>query len=564
MLSIYQQGILNCKIQRSYLVVYIIHYSNQKYLVSLLAEHGLLNALASDRVVPASLEEGVIVEKLIETTALTEGDVARVIGRHLGLLLYTSESYAYDPANHSLGLPLDVTQRYQAMLLDQSSEGVTVAMVDPLNLEFVDALTHFIGHPLKLLVITPSDLREMIDLSLFGSKPESVQDLPPTIQLVDQLLYDAVAYGASDIHLEPLQKVLRVRYRIDGRLQVIAEYPNQLSAEIITRLKVMSGTMKIAEKRLPQDGRIQMTYEDREIDFRLSSLPSHHGETVVMRILDQSSVRIGMDHMGFDTEMLRMFTRLTQSPDGMILVTGPTGAGKTTTLYSCLEQLNAPGCKIITVEDPVEYQLVGVNQVMVRPEIEMTFASALRAMLRQSPNIIMVGEIRDLETASISINASLTGHLVFSTLHTNDATSAVARLENIGVKRFLIASGIRAILAQRLVRRLCESCKAPLVLQSRHLKVLKCSSDLLERQVYQPNGCEKCRGTGYQGRIGVFELFTLDEETKLAINEGCSPCSLRLQARQRGMKTLWDDGVDKVLQGQTSIEELLTTLIPDS
>ena len=322
--------------------------------------------------------------------------------------------------------------------------------------------------------------------------------------------------------------------------------------------------MKIAEKRLPQDGRIQMQIGDREVDLRVSSVPSNHGESIVMRILNKSSVSLGLDQAGFLSDDLTLFRGLVGLPDGIILVTGPTGSGKTTTLYSCLNEINKPDRKIITVEDPVEYELAGINQVMVRADVGMTFAAALRAMLRQAPNIIMVGEIRDFETASISINAALTGHLVFSTLHTNDATSSVARLADMGIKRFLIASAVQAIVAQRLVRRLCDNCKAPITLSESQIKSLGLDPSRAEAtQIYGPVGCNKCRHTGYKGRVGVFEIFIIDDEVKHLINDNLSSPQLRKRARELGMRTLREDGVRKVLAGLTSAEEILSTTMAE-
>ena len=538
-------------------------YSNQYYLSSLLQRAGLVEQEEIDALMTSVSIRARIVERLLECTELEERDVAQTMGESLSVPIDELSGLILSEESFDL-ISYSQMERYQVIPLKKDSQGLSIALVDPLNIEILEVLTHLVGCPLRLHVTTPSAVREV--LRAFKGSSEIVKEVEsaPTIQLVDELFFDAVRQNASDIHLEPLKGELRVRYRIDGRLQVVATHSSRLSAEIIARIKVMSGTMKIAEKRLPQDGRVQKVYEGREIDFRVSSLPSHHGETLVMRVLDRSTVCVGMSHMGLSSAALDQLTELTKAPDGMILVTGPTGAGKTTTLYSCLEALNDAGRKIITVEDPVEYQIRGINQVMVRSEIGMSFVSALRAMLRQAPNIIMVGEIRDLETASISINASLTGHLVLSTLHTNDSTSAIARLENIGVKRFLIASGIRAVIAQRLVRRLCESCKQAFSLQLHHVTALRGEEGLQGVVAYEPVGCRECRHTGYKGRIGVFELFVLDDELRLFINEGMTASTLRSHAKARGLKTLWDDGVEKVLAGHTSISELLTTLTPES
>jgi type II secretory ATPase GspE/PulE/Tfp pilus assembly ATPase PilB-like protein len=326
----------------------------------------------------------------------------------------------------------------------------------------------------------------------------------------------------------------------------------------------MSGTMSIAEKRLPQDGRIQLKMGTKEVDLRASSIPSNHGESMVMRILDKTALLLGLPELGFFSDDQHTFEQLLGLPDGILLVTGPTGSGKTTTLYACLNVINKPDKKIITVEDPIEYELPGINQVMVKTDIGMTFAAALRAMLRQAPNIIMIGEIRDMETANIAINASLTGHLVFSTLHTNDAPSAVARLADIGVKPFLIASAVRGILAQRLVRKLCPICKTPAELSVKEMAALSLDpSRMIEATIFSPVGCDKCRQNGYKGRMGIFELFVIDDEGRQMINASLGTNQLRRRARELGMRTLREDGIRKVLVGLTSGSEVVHATMSD-
>jgi general secretion pathway protein E/type IV pilus assembly protein PilB len=397
-----------------------------------------------------------------------------------------------------------------------------------------------------------------------GAFSQDGDDDAPVIQLVNNILVEAFKIGASDIHIEPVEACLRVRYRLDGKLMIAGEHPKKLLPAVIARIKVMTSTMKIAEKRLPQDGRIQMSVAGKEVDLRVSSVPSNHGETIVMRILDKASLSLGMDKLGFLSDDQEIFHRLVGLPDGIVLVTGPTGSGKTTTLYSCLHAINRSDKKIITVEDPVEYELSGINQVMVRADIGMTFVAALRAMLRQAPNVIMVGEIRDAETAGIAINASLTGHLVFSTLHTNDAPSAVARLADIGVKRFLIASALRAVMAQRLVRKLCQNCKKRAQLtedESKHLKIP--STQLMEANVSGPVGCDMCRHSGYRGRMGLFEILQVDDEVAQMINQGLSTSQLKRRCRELGMRSLREDGIRKFLSGVTSAAEVISTTMGD-
>ncbi|MDQ6809793.1 MAG: Flp pilus assembly complex ATPase component TadA, partial [Verrucomicrobiota bacterium] len=356
----------------------------------------------------------------------------------------------------------------------------------------------------------------------------------------------------------------RGRFRIDGVLQEMQAPPKRLQSAIISRLKIMTGSMSIAEKRLPQDGRIQVKIQRKPIDLRVSTIPTNHGESVVMRVLDKSSLMLGLPELGFFSDDQETFERLLRLPDGILLVTGPTGSGKTSTLYSCLNYINKPDRKIITVEEPVEYQMNGINQVQVNTDVGMTFPTALRSILRQAPNIIMIGEIRDVETASIAINASLTGHLVFSTLHTNDAPSAVARLVDIGVQPFLVASSIRAIMAQRLVRRLCSNCKAPGALSETELRALHLEpSQLSDAEVMRPVGCDLCRKTGYKGRMGIFEIFVINDDVRHLINNRCSTLLLRQRAREIGMRTLREDGVRKVLAGLTSAEEVISITLGD-
>ncbi|MGZ5020941.1 MAG: GspE/PulE family protein, partial [Chthoniobacterales bacterium] len=378
------------------------------------------------------------------------------------------------------------------------------------------------------------------------------------------LLIEAHRLGASDIHLEPLEKKFRVRFRIDGVLQEMQAPPKRLQSAIVRRLKIMTGSMSIAEKRLPQDGRIQVKIAKKPIDLRVSTIPTNHGESVVMRLLDKSSLMLGLPELGFLSDDQETFERLLRLPEGILLVTGPTGSGKTSTLYACLNYMNKPDRKIITVEEPIEYQMTGINQVQVNADIGMTFPAALRSILRQAPNIIMIGEIRDLETASIATNASLTGHLVFSTLHTNDAPSAIARLVDIGMQPFLVASSVRAIMAQRLVRRLCPHCKQPSELSETELRALRIeASQMSEAQVMKAVGCDHCRGTGYRGRMGIFEIFVIDDEVRHMINNKKSTLLLRQKARELGMRTLREDGVRKVLGGMTSAEEVISITLGD-
>jgi len=385
----------------------------------------------------------------------------------------------------------------------------------------------------------------------------------PIIKLVNGMITEAYRLRASDIHLEPLEKRFRVRYRIDGVCHEIKSPPKRLQASIISRLKIMSN-MSIAERRVPQDGRIQCNVGNKIIDLRVSCLPTNHGESIVMRILDKEGLRLGLGELGFFTDDQQTFERLISLPDGILLVTGPTGSGKTTTLYSCLNYINRPDRKIITVEDPVEYQMSGINQVQVSEAIGFTFAQALRSMLRQAPNVIMLGEIRDMETATIAINASLTGHLVFSTLHTNDAPSAVTRLIDIGIKPFLVASSARALMAQRLVRKICKKCGAPYMPPDTELKALHIDAATAAGAKFtKGKGCPDCNKTGCRGRMGIFEIFVIDDEARKLIYEKVSATVLRARARESGMRTLREDGCRKVVAGLTTAEEVIRATVGD-
>jgi general secretion pathway protein E/type IV pilus assembly protein PilB len=385
----------------------------------------------------------------------------------------------------------------------------------------------------------------------------------PLIRLVNQIIVDAFKLRASDIHLEPLEKRFRIRYRIDGVMQEQKSPPKRLQPSIIARLKIQAN-MVISEHRIPQDGRIQTKVGTKLIDLRVSCLPTNHGESIVMRILDKEGLKLGLPELGFFTDDQATFERLIAMPDGILLVTGPTGSGKTTTLYSCLHYINRPDKKIITVEDPVEYVLAGINQVQVSEQVGLTFATALRAILRQAPNVVMIGEIRDLETASIAINASLTGHLVFSTLHTNDAPGAVARLVDIGVKPFLVASSTRCLMAQRLVRKVCKKCAQPYEPTEAEMSALGITTEMLKSAtLMKGRGCANCSNTGNRGRFGVFEIFVIDDEARKLIYDHAPTSVLRARAREMGMRTLREDGIRKILCGMTTPEEVIRSTVGD-
>ena len=547
-------------------------FSNEDYLADLLVEAG---AVAPETLEQARRKGGSVIEKLLSDTDLSENTVCAVLAQNAGIEAIDLAAMVIAP-DVAGAIPDDIARRYKVIPVADDGIFLTVAVADPFDFETMDSLPHVLGREINF-VCAPINAVQLFlkqfygatdtkgDMGITGGHDVEVSDGDaPIIRLVQSLLTEAMKVRCSDIHIEPLETSVRIRYRIDGKLVEIDNHPKKLLPAIIARLKVMSGTMSIAEKRLPQDGRIQVKMGDKEIDLRVSSVPSNHGESIVMRILDKSALVLGLPELGFFSDDQAAFEQLIGLPDGIILVTGPTGSGKTTTLYACLNVINKPDRKIITVEDPVEYEMPGINQVMVKTDIGMTFAAALRAMLRQAPNIIMIGEIRDAETANIAINASLTGHLVLSTLHTNDAPSAVARLADIGIKRFLIASAVRAVLAQRLVRKLCPVCKAPHTLTDKEARALRFDSTRNDGStIMGPVGCDKCRNNGFRGRVGLFELFQIDDEVRHMINENLTSSQLRRRARELGMRTLRDDGVRKVLAGLTSPEEVIHVTMAD-
>ena len=557
-------------------------FSNEEYLIELLVEAGLVSA---DEVAAAQAKASggeSVIEHMLAYTALTEEQIAQTLAANAAMTFIKLSEVNFQPGITET-ISEETARRYRVIPVQDDGLTLTVAVADPLDFETLDSLPHVIGRELNLVCAAHQDIRDHLRQFYQSSDDGGAVDAngmrittgdseagtdegdAPIIRLVVQLLTEAFRLRASDIHVEPLETSVRVRYRLDGKLVHVDSHPKKLLPAMIARLKVMSGSMSIAEKRLPQDGRIQLKLGDKEVDLRVSSVPSNHGESMVMRILDKSALVLGLPELGFFSDDQTTFEQLLGLPDGILLVTGPTGSGKTTTLYACLNVINRPDKKIITVEDPVEYELAGINQVMVKTDIGMTFAAALRAMLRQAPNIIMVGEIRDAETANIAINASLTGHLVFSTLHTNDAPSAVARLADIGVKPFLIASAVRGVLAQRLVRKLCPVCKAPSELTEKEMRALSLdASRMADASIYGPVGCEKCRGGGYKGRMGIFELFLVDDEVRQMINTGLTSTQLRRRARELGMRTLREDGIRKVLAGLTSGSEVVHTTMSDA
>ncbi len=553
-------------------------YLNENYVLDVASSVGLLTVEQVDQAKQVVASGNSALPGLLASGELDEQVLAAHVAQQYGYTAVSLGQFQIDLKVCPVITP-EIAERYQVVPVQEEMGVLSVVIADPTNFETTDSLAQITGKEVQVFVGYPTEIRNFIEeqykgaslgVSSFESKGDGVaidlgvtdvsEEDAPVITLVEGVLSEAFQLKVSDIHIEPLETMIRIRYRLDGKLMEMAQHPKKLLPAIITRLKVMSGTMDIAEKRMPQDGRIQISVNGKPVDLRVSSVPSNHGESIVMRILDKSSLTLGLAEVGMYSDDQEMIQNMLGLPDGVVLVTGPTGSGKTTTLYSCLNQINTPDRKIITVEDPVEYELAGINQVMVREDVGMTFASALRAMLRQAPNIIMVGEIRDAETATIAVNASLTGHLVFSTLHTNDATSAIARLGDIGVKRFLMASALRGVLAQRLVRKLCERCKEPTTLTPKEASELGLDPS---QQIYGPSGCAFCRNTGYKGRMAIFEIFKIDDEVRHLINKDLSNAEMRKHARQLGMRTLREDGIRKVLSGETSASEVLSVTMND-
>ncbi len=531
-----------------------------------------------------------LVDLLLTRKLITTADVAQAKANHFGYE-YVSISALRVPDDVIAAVPRHVAKRYRVVPISKHENSVVVALSDPSDLDAIDSLQRMINADLELRVASDDEIDAALN-KYYGAADESVSSMiqeitesdvdvaavakagvddggiveadAPIIKLVNMLIVEAFRARASDIHLEPLAKTFRVRYRIDGVLHEMKSPPKRLQAAVISRIKIQSA-MSIAERRIPQDGRIQTQVGGKLIDLRVSCIPTNHGESIVMRILDKEGLRLGLPELGFFTDDQQTFERLIGLPDGILLVTGPTGSGKTTTLYSCLNFINRPDRKIITVEDPVEYLLSGINQVQVSETVGLTFATALRAMLRQAPNVIMLGEIRDVETATIAINASLTGHLVFSTLHTNDAPSAVTRLIDIGVKPFLVASSVRALMAQRLVRKVCKRCAAPATLSDTEMHALNLQpAQLAGANCMQGKGCSDCNKTAYRGRFGIFEIFVLDDQARKLVYERVGSSVLRARAREMGMRTLREDGVRKVLAGLTTADEVIRATTGDA
>lgn len=557
--------------------------SNDEYAVQLLTERGYLTpeqvTAAADSMKAAN---ETTLDVLVAGGVISEDEVLGTIADQFGLKYCHVNADAIDAAEVKKVIPSDIAKKYGVVPVVVTDDMVTVALSDPMAYDAIDSLRYVLAGRDVDAVIGPiaevkaamdklySEENTLADIStreedfgLGGDEEDLKGDNSPVVKLATMIITNGIKMKASDIHIEPMEKEFRVRYRIDGALRKMDSPPKRLQQSIISRIKIMS-KLKISEKRIPQDGRIQISVGGKDLDLRVSTVPTNHGESIVMRVLDKSNLSLGLPQLGFLTDDQATFERLIKLPDGVVLVTGPTGSGKTTTLYACLGQINKPDKKLITVEDPVEYQMSGINQVQVNKEVGLDFSAALRSILRQAPNVVMIGEIRDAETADIAMEAALTGHFVFSTLHTNDAPSAVTRLLDIGVKPFLVASALRAAMAQRLCRAICTNCREAYTPTDRELKMLgPAMAKNLPDKMFHGAGCDICHKSGYKGRKGVFEIFKVDESIERLIIDHAPATLLRQRARESGMRTLREDGMLKVANGMTTLSEILRVTMGD-
>ncbi|MBI5663752.1 MAG: type IV-A pilus assembly ATPase PilB [Nitrospirae bacterium] len=536
-------------------------------------------------------EGGRVGSNLIKLGHLTEETLVEFLSKQYGVPAVALSAQDIDPSIIKF-VPYEVANKYQIFPISKNGASLKLAMTDPSNVFAIDDVKFMTGYDVQPLVASESSIKEAIskyyeqsdlqgaikgidldndNLDLIQDKDDDIDmndlksavDEAPVVKLVNLILSEAIVRGASDIHLEPYEKSFRIRYRVDGALYDIMQPPIRLKAALASRLKIMA-ELDIAERRLPQDGRIKLKVKDRAVDLRVSTLPTLFGEKIVMRILDKSNLNLDLTKLGFEEKALKDFEEAIHSPFGMVLVTGPTGSGKTTTLYSAMSTINKVDVNIMTAEDPVEYNLLGINQVYVREDIGLTFASALRSFLRQDPDIVMVGEIRDFETAEIAVKAALTGHLVLSTLHTNDAPSTISRLLNMGIEPFLVSASVVLILAQRLCRKICEQCKEEEKVPENTLIDIGFTQDEVGTfKTLKGKGCQACGGSGYKGRIALYEVMPVKDDLKEMIVKGATATELKRAAIKSGMKSLRMSGLTKIKAGVTSIEEVLKVSFAD-
>ncbi|MCB9477369.1 MAG: type IV-A pilus assembly ATPase PilB [Deltaproteobacteria bacterium] len=525
---------------------------------------------------------------------LEESELADILSRQYGVPSINLSEFTIDPEVIKL-VPQDIAEKYKLIPISRADNSLIVAMVDPSNILAIDDIKFLTGYSVEAVVATEDSIMNSIEKyydtteanledieDMFGefedddievisaeedvnyAELEQASEDAPVVKLVNLILTDAIKKGASDIHVEPYEKSFRVRYRIDGVLHKVMDPPRKLQNAITSRLKIMS-ELDIAERRLPQDGRIRLkTGKGKEMDFRVSCLPTVNGEKVVLRLLDKDNLQLDMTKLGFEEQPLKLFKDAIHKPFGMVLVTGPTGSGKTTTLYSALQELNQITENISTAEDPVEYTLKGINQVQMHDSIGLNFAAALRSFLRQDPDVVMVGEIRDFETAEIAVKAALTGHMVLSTLHTNDAPSTVTRLLNMGIEPFLVTASLQLIAAQRLVRKICDNCKEPIDISPQVLVDLGMNEEVAQSvKAMHGAGCAKCSKTGYKGRIALYEVMPIYEEIKEFVLNGASTAELKRESIRLGMKTMRQAGLSKLEEGMTTVDEIVRVTAAD-
>ncbi len=549
--------------------------SQKKKIGDIFIEKGLINEETLKKALDIQGKTGEkLGDILLKMGLITEEDLYSALSEIYNVPYVNLEDISIDPEVVKL-VPEHISRRYKLIPIKLNGDKIVVAMSNPVNIYALDDVRIITGREVEPVIASEGQINQALDKiytiqkgleeTLLNIAPEEeetettvevLEDEAPVVRLVNLTITQAVQEGASDIHIEPTESDVKVRFRVDGVLYDVMSPPKKIFPTLVARIKILAN-MDIAERRLPQDGRFRVTSQGKIIDFRVSTLPTIHGEKIVLRLLDRSAPLIGLEKLGFTEEVLKKFDWLIQRPYGMILVTGPTGSGKTTTLYSALAKINTPEKNIITVEDPVEYQFPRINQVQVNTKVGLTFASGLRSILRQDPDIIMIGEIRDRETAEIAVQAALTGHLVLSTIHTNDSAGAIARLMDMGIEPFLISSSVIGILAQRLARRICSRCKVPKQPTEEEMKVLMLGeNDIL----YEGKGCEACRHTGYKGRIGIFELLIIDDEIRSMIVDKIPANMIRETVVKKGMKTLWEDAKLKVKNGITTYSEILRTV----
>ena len=566
-------------------------------LGKLLVDEQLITVRQLDKSVAQAERSGESLQKvLISLGFVSEKDVVEAMGRQMGVR-FVDLSEIHIDTELARSIPEHLAQRYKVIPVAQNDNRLTLAMVDPLNVIAIDDIRLITGFDIEPVIATEESIirainnqfgvtdlveveetvkelqaQDFADLEFEDGQDEEISldklkemvDDAPIVRVVNLIISQAINDKASDIHIEPEAKAVKVRYRVDGVLHEVMSPPKHIQAPMTSRIKIMA-SMDIAERRIPQDGKIHLTHDGREFDLRVSTIPCVHGEKTVMRILDKGSVMLGLNKLGFYDDNLRLWESVVDKPYGMLLVTGPTGSGKSTTLYSCLNKLNRGDRNLVTCEDPVEYQIGGINQVQTNPKAGLTFASALKSFLRQDPDIIMVGEIRDGDTAKIAVEAALTGHLVLSTLHTNDAAGAISRLVEMKVEPFLVASALCGVLAQRLARCICPNCKEsfrpPAEAVRKFGMTVYGDHDI---QFYRGRGCDHCKMTGFRGRSGIHEVLTISERVRSLILQKASTAEIRQAAVEDGMKTMQDDGVRKTLDGVTSMEECLRVVSIDS